>query len=184
MLLLSPMIFLVSWHVANSIPKDQFYPFGLEHGDEKLEPNDDSSSPEIPLIFGPFKFLESSYDSAYLNVNGQISFNTYIPYYSNVKIDMMPYAIVAGFYADIDTRRIESSFDVGHGQIFYRFILIDFTLYTVSASHGRWGVLLGCVLPPPLEGLGKVLGGAWGRVKFCLLYRPRNPFLNYFLSIF
>jgi len=41
-------------------------------------------------------------------------------------------------------------------------------------------VLLGGFPPPPQEGLAKVLGG----VQFCLLYRPRNPFLNYFLSIF
>jgi len=45
-------------------------------------------------------------------------------------------------------------------------------------------VLLGC-LPPP-RGSGKsAWGGAWGGgVQFCQLYRPRNPFLNYFLSIF
>jgi len=45
-------------------------------------------------------------------------------------------------------------------------------------------VLLWC-LPPPQEGLAKVLGVCLGGgVQFCLLYRPRNPFLKYFLSIF
>lgn len=51
---------------VSMIPLDDFYNFGAAYGDEKLPPNDDSSSEEIELS-ASFPFFDKDYRSLFVS---------------------------------------------------------------------------------------------------------------------
>ncbi len=76
--------------------------------------NDDGSSALVDLPFG-FNFFGTTYDSVYVNNNGNITFegpqSTYIPY----AIGATP-PMIAAFFADIDTRNTATN-EVSYGAV-------------------------------------------------------------------
>jgi hypothetical protein len=90
-----------------------------------MEPNDDFSSGLINLPFS-FCFYGDSYDSLYINNNGNVSFD--YPY-STFTSDQFPstyYKMVAAFWADVDTRG-DDGFGLNGGQVLYK--LTEHALY-------------------------------------------------------
>lgn len=75
--------------------------------------NDDDSSPLIALPF-TFRFYGTTYDSLYINNNGNISFGT--PYYQYVTVGFpsTDYVMIAPFWADVETTNPTS------GLVYYR----------------------------------------------------------------
>jgi len=75
--------------------------------------NDDSSTAAIPLQF-PFCFYETVYNHVYINNNGNLSFET--PYWEYTPVDFPAagYAMLAPYWADVDTRHNSS------GVVFYK----------------------------------------------------------------
>ncbi|MFM7466806.1 MAG: nidogen-like domain-containing protein [Crocinitomicaceae bacterium] len=66
-------------------------------------PNDDNSSPVISLPF-TFDFYGNTYDSLYINNNGNISFQAPYMTYSAYSFPDSTYNMIAPFWADVDTR--------------------------------------------------------------------------------
>ncbi|MFM7299885.1 MAG: nidogen-like domain-containing protein, partial [Crocinitomicaceae bacterium] len=66
-------------------------------------PNDDNSSPVISLPF-TFDFYGNTYDSLYINNNGNISFQAPYMTYSAYSFPDSTFNMIAPFWADVDTR--------------------------------------------------------------------------------
>ncbi|MFM7473506.1 MAG: nidogen-like domain-containing protein [Crocinitomicaceae bacterium] len=66
-------------------------------------PNDDDSSPLISLPF-TFDFYGNTYNSLYINNNGNISFQAPYMTYSAYSFPDSTYNMIAPFWADVDTR--------------------------------------------------------------------------------
>jgi len=60
--------------VKSSIPVSNFFPFGHESGDSLVPKEDDAF--EIVQLEPPFQFFNTSYDIAYVSINGAISFGS------------------------------------------------------------------------------------------------------------
>jgi len=74
-------------------------------GTQTLYSNDDGSSTAIPLPF-PLSFFGSTYTYAFVNNNGNITFNGPLAYYTPELLTKLARPIIAPFWADIDTRGI------------------------------------------------------------------------------
>lgn len=84
--------------------------------------NDDGSTVPIPLSF-TFTFYGSQYSQVYINNNGNLSFDGPYSSYSSTGFPINAFAMIAPFWADIDTRNPAS------GVVYYkseakRFIII------------------------------------------------------------
>jgi hypothetical protein len=76
-----------------------------------LPPSDDGSTANISIPF-PFCLYGNSYDSLYINNNGNITFDAAYATFSAVGFPSATYVMVAPFWADIDTR--------GIGEVWYK----------------------------------------------------------------
>jgi len=94
-----------------AIHSQDLYPFGTEHGDERLPIGDDEHSSEFQLST-PIAFYDYRYRSLYINTNGVISFEREYPQYSGDLYFPVGVKVIAPFLADVDTRL--------SGNIFYR----------------------------------------------------------------
>lgn len=77
-----------------------------------MQPNDDGSSANIPIPFN-FNLYGNIYSSIYINNNGNITFNGPMSTFSASAFPSTINAIVAPFWADVDTR-------AGNGQVVYK----------------------------------------------------------------
>ncbi len=77
-----------------------------------LAPNDDGSSGLINLPFS-FNFYGTTYNSLYINNNGNITFGSPLSTYSSTAFPSANNKIIAPFWADVDTR-------AGNGQVLYK----------------------------------------------------------------
>ena len=63
------VILLLIWnHLVVGIPLDDFYPFGSDAFDTLIAPNDDGSSPGIPLTMS-FPFFDTDHDMLFVSCN-------------------------------------------------------------------------------------------------------------------
>ena len=75
--------------------------------------NDDGSSPLIPLGF-TFNLYGTNYTACYINNNGNITFTAPLSTFTPFAFPSTPLAIVAPFFADVDTRNAAS------GLVYYK----------------------------------------------------------------
>lgn len=71
--------------------------------DTTLHRNDDESSSLVSLPFS-INFYGSSYDSLYVNNNGNVTFDAPLPTYVPFELTQTDRVIIAPFFADVDTR--------------------------------------------------------------------------------
>lgn len=110
-----------------SIPQNVHYSMGSEKNDVcdcmvpldstftlAMMPNDDESSPQIMLPF-TFDFYGTTYNSCFINNNGNISFLA--PYYEFTPnaFPTTAFNMIAPFWGDVDTRSANG------GQVWYKF---------------------------------------------------------------
>lgn len=77
-----------------------------------MQPNDDGSTGIIPIPFN-FNLYGQTFNSIYINNNGNITFNGPLSTFSATAFPSTGNAIVAPFWADVDTRN-------GNGQVVYK----------------------------------------------------------------
>ena len=98
--------------------------------------NDDGSSDSIPLLFS-FQFYNANYRSIYINNNGNISFDNPYNAFSSTGFPVNGFKMIAGFWADVDTREIPSGV-VHYKSEAHRFIVIwDSVGYSPYRSDKR-----------------------------------------------
>jgi len=76
-----------------------------------MQPNDDLSTGVIPIPF-TFNLYGDLYNSVYINNNGNISFGSAWPTFNSSPLPTNQFAMVAAFWADVDTR--------GVGEVWYK----------------------------------------------------------------
>ena len=72
---------------------------------EAFPPNDDDSSPELPIPFN-FCLYGTNYNSLYINTNGNVSFGTPEATFSSNPFPDPNFVMVAPFWGDVDTRGV------------------------------------------------------------------------------
>jgi hypothetical protein len=77
-----------------------------------MQPNDDGSTGLIPIPF-TFNLYGQAYNSLYINNNGNLTFTGPLSTFSATAFPSVGNAIVAPFWADVDTRN-------GNGQVLYK----------------------------------------------------------------
>ncbi|MDP4724611.1 MAG: gliding motility-associated C-terminal domain-containing protein [Crocinitomicaceae bacterium] len=77
-----------------------------------MQPNDDGSTGLIPIPF-TFNLYGQAYNSLYINNNGNVTFTGPLSTFSATAFPSVGNAIVAPFWADVDTRN-------GNGQVLYK----------------------------------------------------------------
>lgn len=77
-----------------------------------MGPNDDGSTPAIPIPFN-FCLYGTTYGQMYINNNGNVTFDVPYSTFSAVGFPSASYVMVAPFWGDVDTRN-------GNGQVFYK----------------------------------------------------------------
>jgi hypothetical protein len=77
-----------------------------------MQPNDDGSTGLIPIPF-TFNLYGQAYNSLYINNNGNLTFTGALTQFSATAFPSTGNAIVAPFWADVDTRN-------GNGQVLYK----------------------------------------------------------------
>ncbi len=75
---------------------------------QTLLANDDLSTGLVPLGFG-INFFGEEFSSAYVNNNGNITFNAPLSTFTPDTVNLESLALIAPFFADIDTRGLGSS---------------------------------------------------------------------------
>ena len=78
-------------------------------------PNDDGSSDCVSLGF-TVSFFGSNYDCAFVNNNGNITFDDALPTYTPFGLERTARVIIAAFFADVDTR-VANTVKYGRGTI-------------------------------------------------------------------
>jgi len=61
-----PLALLLLAGVVGAVPRDRLYPFGADHGDQRLPPSDEGSSPEFELST-PVHFYDEVYNTLYVS---------------------------------------------------------------------------------------------------------------------
>ncbi|XP_061173563.1 fibropellin-1-like [Saccostrea echinata] len=106
-------------NICSGYSLSQFYSFGLAAGDSELPANDDNSTSRIPIVVS-FPFFGSSYNSIYVNNNGDTTFETPLRQFTSQPFPINgSHRIIAPFWTDIDTRQ--------GGKLWYR-ITTDTTI--------------------------------------------------------
>lgn len=95
-----------------------------------LAPNDDGSSPLITLPFS-FNFYGTSYNSLYINNNGNITFTAPMGTFSSTAFPSFQ-PIVSPFWGDVDTR-------AGNGQVVYKIVGNALTGYAIYINWENVG---------------------------------------------
>lgn len=72
------------------------------YGELAMQPNDDGSSNELDLNFNA-NFFGTTYDSFFINNNGNISFNNSVGSYTPEPFPSASQPMIAPFWADVDT---------------------------------------------------------------------------------
>ncbi len=78
------------------------------YGTQSLVPNDDGSSSGLNLPF-EIRWFDQSYDTFFLNNNGNISFNSPLGAYTPNPFPISGQPLLAPYWADVDTRGARSS---------------------------------------------------------------------------
>ncbi|WP_432837698.1 nidogen-like domain-containing protein [Dactylosporangium sp. CA-092794] len=76
---------------------------GLSCQANTVAPNDDESSPQIPLGFA-VNFEGREFNALWVNNNGNITFDRPVSDYTSAPLSGLTTAMIAGWWADIDTR--------------------------------------------------------------------------------
>ena len=92
-----------------------------------LQPSDDGSSPAINLPFS-FNFYGTTYNSLYINNNGNVTFGNSLSTYSSTAFPSANNRIIAPFWADVDTRG-------GNGQVLYKITPTAIYINWVSVGY-------------------------------------------------
>jgi hypothetical protein len=97
-----------------------------------MAPNDDGSSSLIPIPF-TFNLYGQSYNSLYINNNGNLTFTGPMATFSATAFPSVGNAIVAPFWGDVDTRN-------GNGQVLYKItptaVYVNWVAVGYYAFHG------------------------------------------------
>ncbi|XP_061173565.1 sushi, nidogen and EGF-like domain-containing protein 1 [Saccostrea echinata] len=92
-------------NICICFPLSQFYDFGFDAGDSELPANDDGSTSSISIAV-PFPFFGSSYNSIYVNNNGDVTFEAPLRQFTSQPFPINgSHRIIAPFWTDIDTRQ-------------------------------------------------------------------------------
>eukprot|EP00058_Branchiostoma_floridae_P004083 XP_002589571.1 hypothetical protein BRAFLDRAFT_81527 [Branchiostoma floridae] len=91
-----------------------FYPYGPGTADILDSPADDSSSGEQSLSIA-FPFFEETYNSLWVNTNGDISFGGSVTGFTPIPFPVEDNKLIAGYFTDIKT-----SYDGRSGYIYHR----------------------------------------------------------------
>eukprot|EP00731_Ephydatia_muelleri_P016403 Em0009g827a len=97
------LLLLLRLPSGTTVPLSSFYSYGSAAGDTLLPPNDDGSSPSIPLP-APFLFFGTYYSTIFVNNNGDLSFGQTWSSYVPTQFPIPTYPVVAIYQADVDTR--------------------------------------------------------------------------------
>nr|XP_022329850.1 sushi, nidogen and EGF-like domain-containing protein 1 [Crassostrea virginica] len=99
-------------NIVVCFPLDQFFPYGSSAGDGQLAACDDCSTSSIPIAVN-FSFFGSSFDSIYVNSNGDVTFGSPLTQYTSEPFPINgSHKIIAPFWTDIETSN--------GGQLWYR----------------------------------------------------------------
>jgi CHU_C Type IX secretion signal domain len=97
-----------------------------------MQPNDDGSTGLIPIPF-TFNLYGQAYNSLYINNNGNLTFTGPLSTFSATAFPSVGNAIVAPFWADVDTRN-------GNGQVLYKItptaVYVNWVEVGYYAFHG------------------------------------------------
>ncbi|MEY3100355.1 MAG: hypothetical protein RIS63_1257, partial [Bacteroidota bacterium] len=97
-----------------------------------MQPNDDGSTGLIPIPF-TFNLYGQAYTSLYINNNGNLTFTGPLSTFSATAFPSVGNAIVAPFWADVDTRN-------GNGQVLYKItptaVYVNWVEVGYYAFHG------------------------------------------------
>ena len=97
-----------------------------------MQPNDDGSTGLIPIPF-TFNLYGQAYNSLYINNNGNLTFTGPLSTFSATAFPSVGNAIVAPFWADVDTRN-------GNGQVLYKItptaVYVNWVEVGYFAFHG------------------------------------------------
>ncbi|XP_028650648.1 sushi, nidogen and EGF-like domain-containing protein 1 isoform X1 [Erpetoichthys calabaricus] len=94
------------------VPLEDFYPFGIEHGDSRTVKQDDGGSGLLEISVN-FPFFGDRHSGLYVNNNGLVSFLREVSQFTPVAFPIAgDRRVVAPFWADVDNRRA--------GEVFYR----------------------------------------------------------------
>ncbi len=97
-----------------------------------MQPNDDGSTGNIPIPF-TFNLYGQAYNSLYINNNGNLTFTGPLSTFSATAFPSVGNAIVAPFWADVDTRN-------GNGQVLYKItptaVYVNWVEVGYYAFHG------------------------------------------------
>nr|XP_057928912.1 sushi, nidogen and EGF-like domain-containing protein 1 isoform X3 [Doryrhamphus excisus] len=95
-----------------AVPLEDFYPFGLDHGDSQTVAQDDGGSGLVEISVA-FPFFGDRHTGLYVNNNGLVSFLREVSQFTPVAFPIAgDRRAVAPFWADVDNRRA--------GRVFYR----------------------------------------------------------------
>ncbi|MGB4205533.1 MAG: nidogen-like domain-containing protein [Bacteroidales bacterium] len=132
-----------------------------------MSPNDDGYTPKLTLPF-TFCFYESDYTQFYINNNGNISFDSPYATYTPTGFPVNGYAMVAPFWADVDTRG-------GNGAVWYkmttnpnRLVVIwnEVGYYYISGDKRNTFQLIITDGNDPLIGIGHNVAFAYGSMEW------------------
>ncbi|KAG2462125.1 SNED1 protein, partial [Polypterus senegalus] len=98
--------------LEGAVPLEDFYPFGIEHGDSRTVKQDDGGSGLLEISVN-FPFFGDRHSGLYVNNNGLVSFLREVSQFTPVAFPIAgDRRVVAPFWADVDNRRA--------GEVFYR----------------------------------------------------------------
>ena len=123
---------------SNTLPLNDFFPFGVQMGDTTMPPNDDESVGPLYLPYS-FPYFDNNHHQIWVANNGLFSFLSAI---SQFVPDPFPLAddkrLVTGFWADIDTRGTVN----GGNKVYYqthtnKSLSITLSVFTKSSGYVR-----------------------------------------------
>ncbi|MBN3286704.1 SNED1 protein, partial [Polyodon spathula] len=98
--------------VEGTVPLEDFYPFGVEHGDSSTGKQDDGGSGLLEISVS-FPFFGDRHSGLYVNNNGLVSFLREVSQFTPVAFPIAgDRRVLAPFWSDVDNRRA--------GEVYYR----------------------------------------------------------------
>ncbi|XP_058846070.1 sushi, nidogen and EGF-like domain-containing protein 1 isoform X3 [Acipenser ruthenus] len=98
--------------VEGTVPLEDFYPFGVEHGDSSTGKQDDGGSGLLEISVN-FPFFGDRHSGLYVNNNGLVSFLREVSQFTPVAFPIAgDRRVLAPFWSDVDNRRA--------GEVYYR----------------------------------------------------------------
>ena len=103
-MLLSLVFYFLLASLSNTLPLDEFFPFGPDAGDLTIRPNDDESEEPLSLPF-VFPYFDNNHRQIWIANNGLFSFlSTICQCIPDPFLLANDSRLVAGFWTNIDTR--------------------------------------------------------------------------------